>query len=151
MADVLFKIVTIEGNGAVEPFVSERAVPGEFAKGLIELLNEEGLEAARKILKAVTPHQYIDSEIFAIVKSFMGERMREDEVEGTASIPYVALDKRGRGEAVDRIDVAFEDAEAVNKLAWENYGETVKGVAQRAGLEPHEARQVVDEIVKYLY
>lgn len=151
MADVLFKIVTVMGNGTVEPFVVERAVPSEFARNLVELLNEEGLEEARKIFKAVTPHQYIDSEVFAIVKSLLGEKMKEDERSGTASIPYVVLDKRGRGEAVERIDVAFEDVEAVDKLAWKDYGETVKGVAKRAGLEHHEARQVVDEIIQYLF
>lgn len=151
MADVLFKVVTIEGDGAVEPFVSERAVPWDFAKGLIELLNEDGLEEARKIFKAVTPHQYIDSEIFSIVKAVMKERAVEGEREGVLSIPYVVLDKRGRAEGIARLDASMEDVEAVNRMAWGNYGDTVKGVAKRAGLEPREARQVVDEVIQHLY
>lgn len=151
MADVLFKIVTVMGNGTVEPFVIERAVTSEFARSLVELLNEEGLEETRKIFKAVTPHQYIDSEIFSIVKSAMREQPIEDEREGVLSIPYVVLDKRGRAEGIARLDASVQDVEAVNTLAWGDYGDTVKGVAKRAGLEHHEARQVVDEIIQYLF
>ena len=152
MADILFKIVTFEKkNGVIEPFVSERAVTPDLARTIVSVLAEEGLESAMAELREFTPMRYQVPEVFSITKALLKEEMEVDEDRGVAVIPVVALGRGERGEGIDHHEVSLEETETVNAMAWRDYDETVAMVSNTSGLPRYQARQIVDEIVKYLF